>query len=90
MKTKLSLSVRVFTCEHCGLVLDRDINAALNLAALAAILAPEQPGPHHQVETPAEPTRRPGHAWQVAMKREPCTPRTHRTARHGLLPEKGN
>src|ERR1035441_3116346 len=35
VKTKLSLSVRVFTCEHCGLVLDRDVNPALKLAALA-------------------------------------------------------
>ncbi|MDQ0934522.1 IS607 family element RNA-guided endonuclease TnpB [Streptomyces turgidiscabies] len=35
-KAKLPLSVRVFACDHCGLVLDRDDNAALNLAALAA------------------------------------------------------
>lgn len=35
-KAKLPLSVRVFACDHCGLVLDRDINAAINLAALAA------------------------------------------------------
>src|ERR1035441_4366447 len=26
VKTKLSLSVRVFTCEHCGLVLDPDVD----------------------------------------------------------------
>jgi putative transposase len=30
-KPKLSLSVRTFTCQHCGLVIDRDLNAALNL-----------------------------------------------------------
>jgi putative transposase len=36
VKAKLCLSERVFTCEHCGLVLDRDLNAARNLAALAA------------------------------------------------------
>ncbi len=35
VKAKLALSERVFTCEHCGLVLDRDINAALNLARMA-------------------------------------------------------
>lgn len=35
-KAKLPLSVRVFECDHCGLVLDRDDNASLNLAALAA------------------------------------------------------
>ncbi|MFD1814144.1 IS607 family element RNA-guided endonuclease TnpB [Rhodococcus gannanensis] len=34
-KTKLALSERTYTCAVCGLVLDRDLNAALNLAALA-------------------------------------------------------
>jgi putative transposase len=38
-KAKLPLSQRCFTCEACGLVLDRDHNAALNLAALAADVA---------------------------------------------------
>jgi putative transposase len=36
VKAKLSLSERTYTCEACGLVLDRDHNAALNLAALVA------------------------------------------------------
>lgn len=35
VKPKLPLRMRVYNCEYCGLVLDRDINAALNLAALA-------------------------------------------------------
>jgi IS605 OrfB family transposase len=30
-KPKLSLSERVFNCEACGLVIDRDVNAAVNL-----------------------------------------------------------
>lgn len=34
-KAKLSLSERVFTCDACGLALDRDLNAALNLARMA-------------------------------------------------------
>lgn len=34
VKPKLPLRVRTFCCEHCGLTLDRDVNAALNLAAL--------------------------------------------------------
>jgi putative transposase len=34
-KAKLPLFERTFRCEHCGLVLDRDENAARNLAALA-------------------------------------------------------
>ncbi|GAA1412369.1 IS607 family element RNA-guided endonuclease TnpB [Catellatospora coxensis] len=36
VKTKLPLHVRVFNCEQCPLVMDRDANAARNLAALAA------------------------------------------------------
>ncbi|MDT9700093.1 zinc ribbon domain-containing protein [Streptomyces sp. P17] len=35
-KAKLPLHVRVFTCDTCGLILDRDENAAHNLVALAA------------------------------------------------------
>ena len=36
-KDKLSRSARVFCCESCGLVIDRDLNAAKNLAALAEL-----------------------------------------------------
>jgi putative transposase len=36
VKAKLPLHVRVFHCNECPLVIDRDENAALNLAALAA------------------------------------------------------
>jgi putative transposase len=34
-KAKLSLGVRVFACDNCALVMDRDENAARNLANLA-------------------------------------------------------
>ncbi|WP_433453894.1 IS607 family element RNA-guided endonuclease TnpB [Streptomyces sp. CA-142005] len=36
VKAKLPLHVRTYECDVCGLVLDRDDNAALNLVALAA------------------------------------------------------
>jgi putative transposase len=36
VKAKLRLHVRTYQCDVCGLVLDRDENAARNLAALAA------------------------------------------------------
>jgi putative transposase len=38
VKAKLSLSERVFTCDEpaCALVLDRDLNAAVNLARMAS------------------------------------------------------
>jgi len=35
-KAKLALSERTYVCTACGLILDRDVNAALKLAALAA------------------------------------------------------
>ena len=39
MKAKLSLSERTYTCEDCGLVMDRDLNAAINI--MVAGSAPE-------------------------------------------------
>jgi putative transposase len=41
VKAKLSLAERTFCCQACGLVLDRDVNAARNLAALVAGSGPE-------------------------------------------------
>lgn len=35
VKTDLPPGERTFRCEHCGLILDRDVNAAVNIAALA-------------------------------------------------------
>ena len=35
----LTLSDRIFHCQACGLVLDRDLNAAINLAKLAGSLS---------------------------------------------------
>jgi IS605 OrfB family transposase len=43
VKPKLSLAERVFTCEACGLVIDRDLNAALNLRDLVAHVAGSGP-----------------------------------------------
>ena len=36
VRAKLTLAQRQFMCESCGTRLDRDLNAARNLAALAA------------------------------------------------------
>jgi putative transposase len=36
VKPKLPLRVRTFTCDACGLVIDRDLNAALNLKQYVA------------------------------------------------------
>ncbi|WP_084486083.1 IS607 family element RNA-guided endonuclease TnpB [Nocardia beijingensis] len=43
VKAKLHLSEREFRCEHCGLVIDRDRNAARNLARLAVRMAERPP-----------------------------------------------
>jgi IS605 OrfB family transposase len=39
VKAKLTLAERTFTCEACGLRIDRDLNAARNLAKLAQHVA---------------------------------------------------
>jgi len=36
VKAKLALAERTYRCDDCGLVLDRDVNAAINLRNLAA------------------------------------------------------
>ena len=71
VKAKLSLSERVFHCDACGLVIDRDLNAAVNI--LVAGSAPEtinayrgtvrrggQPGRATRVPVKCEPSRRGG------------------------------
>ena len=35
IKPELSLSERIFVCEACGMVLDRDLNAAINIVTVA-------------------------------------------------------
>jgi putative transposase len=42
VKAKLDLSERVFTCDSCGHVQDRDVNAASNLAKIALVKARTQ------------------------------------------------
>ncbi|HJW60811.1 MAG TPA: zinc ribbon domain-containing protein [Actinomycetota bacterium] len=38
VKTTLPPDMRMFSCEGCGLMIDRDLNAARNLARLAGLL----------------------------------------------------
>jgi len=48
VKADLTLSDRVYECGRCGLVLDRDVNAAVNLARY-------QPAPDEGATKPAPP-----------------------------------
>jgi putative transposase len=66
VKAKLTLAERTFTCEACGLVIDRDLNAARNLAKLVQSVA--QSGWETQHARGADV--RPGRAGRTAMKRE--------------------
>jgi putative transposase len=65
VKAKLPLSERSFRCDECGLVLDRDVNAARNLLKLAASGA--------ESINARGGTVRPGLAGHVPVKREPGT-----------------
>ncbi|WP_127504367.1 IS607 family element RNA-guided endonuclease TnpB [Actinoplanes solisilvae] len=82
VKTKLALSEREYRCEACGLVLDRDRNAALNLAALAALFDTAGSGPV-AARGADQKTRVCG---QVAVKREPGTTSVGQT---GTVPPQG-
>jgi putative transposase len=65
VKAKLPLSGRTYLCEACGLIMDRDENAARNLLKLAASGAESQNACGPQV--------RPGAAGRSGMKQEPGT-----------------
>lgn len=72
VKAKLLLSERDYKCESCGLVIDRDENAARNLAALAVAAS----GAETLNGRGADQKTRP--AGQVAVKRQPGS-REHQT-----------
>lgn len=82
VKTKLALSEREYECEACGLVIDRDRNAARNLAALAAEFDTAGSGPVAG-RGADQKTRVRG---QVAVKRQPGTTSVAQT---GTVPPQG-
>jgi putative transposase len=69
VKAKLTVAERTFSCDTCGLFLDRDLNAARNLAKLAEHVA--QSGWETQNARGADRKTQP--AGQVATKREPSS-----------------
>jgi IS605 OrfB family transposase len=87
VKAKLGLSERTYRCDACGLVLDRDVNAALNLAAYGRR---QIAGSGPEIANGRGADRKTGLARQVAVKRQPGTrqrgqtgtvPRQHGTAK---------
>jgi len=81
VKAKLSLSARVFACEACGLQLDRDVNAARNLAALVEIVKGMVAGSGSETQNACvrdcQPTGdggrsgNPGTRWEAAGSQQP-------------------
>ena len=81
-KAKLALSERTFVCTMCGLVLDRDVNAAVNLAAYGRqVIAGSGPEINGRGAD-----RKTGLARQVAVKRQPGTAHAGQT---GTVPPQG-
>ena len=78
VKAKLSLSERTYRCDSCGLAMDRDLNAAINI--LVAGSAPETLNAHGATVRRSD---RSGHATRVAVKCEPSVRGGRRAVRLG-------
>ena len=66
VKAKLSLSERTYSCDSCGLVIDRDLNAAININVAGS--APETKNAHGGTGSRNDLY---GHATQDPLKCEP-------------------
>ena len=71
VKAKLSLSERVFNCDSCGLTMDRDLNAAINICVAGG--APETLNAH------GEAVRRGGQTGRATLVSVKCEPSVRRT-----------
>ena len=66
VKAKLSLNERTYRCDSCGLVLDRDLNAAINICVAGS--APETLNAHGETVSRNRPS---GHVALDSVKCEP-------------------
>ena len=71
VKAKLSLSERTYTCEGCGLTMDRDLSAAINICVAGS--APETLNAHGEAVRRGGQT---GRATRVSVKCEPSVRHT--------------
>ena len=72
VKAKLSLSERTYRCDSCGLVLDRDLNAAINICVAGS--APET------LNARGATVRRGGHTGRATRVSVKCEPSRRRKA----------
>ena len=72
VKTKLSLGERTYTCGNCGLTIDRDLNAAINI--MVAGSAPETLNAHGGT------VRRGNHHGCATLDPVKCEPSRHESA----------
>ena len=70
VRAKLALSERTYRCDACGLVVDRDVNAARNLAAYGRR---QIAGSGPEIANGRGADRKTGPTRQVAVKRQPGT-----------------
>lgn len=68
VKTKLSLAERTYHCEYCGLQIDRDVNAAINLQQLAESASESLNARGADIRPVSNAPY-----WQSAKKREPSS-----------------
>lgn len=95
-KPSLTLADRTYVCDHCGLVIDRDLNAAINLARLGEAQhtgrtrtgTGSSPAAHHRVGDGRGATQKtPPAAAEKAAGCEASTP--HHTGKTGTAPPQG-
>ena len=66
VKAKLSLSERTYKCDNCGMKMDRDLNAAINICVVGS--APETLNAHGETIRRSDLS---GHRTRVSVKCEP-------------------
>jgi len=75
-RVDVPLSQRTYACAACGLVLDRDLNAARNLCPVA--VTPTETlnasGGNIRLDLWSSSNVSPGSAWRIPVKLEPSTP----------------